>query len=42
MTSLLLLWLGALLIICYWVYGATKNGSDPNEEQVALRIRTVA
>lgn len=42
MTWLLLSWMGALVIVCYWVYGATMNGSDVDEEQVARRMRTVA
>jgi hypothetical protein len=42
MTWLLLTWTVALVIVCYWVYGATMNGSDLDEEQVARRIRNVA
>jgi hypothetical protein len=42
MTWLLLAWTVALAIVCYWVYGATANGSDLDEEQVARRMRNVA
>ena len=42
MTWLLLSWIGALVIICCWVYGATMNGSDVDEGQVAGRMGNVA
>jgi hypothetical protein len=42
MTLLLLSWTGALVTVCYWVYAATKNGSDLDEEQAARRMRNVA
>jgi hypothetical protein len=42
MTWFLLSWTGALTFVCYWIYAATKNGSDLDEEQVAHRMRPVA
>ncbi len=42
MTWFLLSWTGALVVVCYWVYAATKNGSYLDEEQVARRMRSVA
>jgi hypothetical protein len=42
MTWFLLSWTVALVIICYWVYGATTNGRDLDEDQVARWMRTVA
>jgi hypothetical protein len=42
MTSLILSWIAAVVVICYWVYGATMNGTDLHDEQVALRTRTVS
>ena len=42
MTWLLLAWTVALVIVCCWLYAATKNGSDLDEEQVARRMRNVA
>jgi hypothetical protein len=29
---------GALFLVCYWVYAATKNGADLDEDQLARRI----
>jgi hypothetical protein len=42
MTWLLLSWFCALVVVCYWVYCATMNGSDLDEEQVARRMRNAA
>ena len=42
MTWFLLPWTVALVVVCYWVYAATKNGSDLDEDQVARRLRNVA
>jgi hypothetical protein len=42
MTWFLLCWTVALVIVCFWVYGATMNGSDLDEEQVARRMHNAA
>ena len=42
MTWFLLSWAVALAIVCYWIYAATTNGGDLDEEQVARRMRNVA
>jgi len=42
MTWFLLFWSGALIVVCYWVYAATKNNSDLDEEQVVRRMHNVA
>ena len=42
MSWLLLSWSGALVVVCRWVYAATKNGSDLDEEQLARKMGNVA
>jgi hypothetical protein len=42
MTWLLLSWIGAAVMICCWVSGATMNGADLDEEQIARRMGSVA
>ena len=41
MAWILLSWIGATVMICCWVYGATMNGGDL-DEQVARRMDSVA
>ena len=42
MSSLPALWFGALVVVCRWMYGATKNGSDLDEGQVVGRMGNAA
>jgi len=42
MSWLLLSWSVALLIVCWWIYAATRDGNDFDEEQLARKMRNAA